>query len=208
MTTILRSGTTLLASLAIGAAASTHVAAQDCSTGCGPRVGNSCATRVSDCGHGGMKQYPLSEKHYIKQFCGPHIVAGSCFGYFKPQITRWGQACPNYVGEPESVGTVVYTPIAQPAQAAEPVKETPKSTPLAAPKVDAPKVEPIKPMPTIPTIPKIEEVPGKPPTSPIVPGKLPAAPNAPAIPKVEVPPLILPAVQIPPELPNTSAGRF
>lgn len=207
MTMNLKCGGMLLAAVALAAAATSNAAAQNCGAGCGPRVGNSCVKRASDCNHSGLKQYPLSEKHYIKQFCGPHIVPGSCFGYFKPQITPWGQACPNYVGEPEIAHA--YAPaITQPAVA--PTPETPKTAPkVETPKVETPKADAPKVMPTIPTIPKVEEIPGKPPTTPILPGKLPApAPVLPTIPKVEPSPIIPPAVQLPTELPNGTAGRF
>lgn len=65
-----------------------------------------------DCGACGLRQYPRSEKHYIKQFCKPTISPGSCFGHFKPQITRWSDACPNWAAGREVVhpGAAAYHP--------------------------------------------------------------------------------------------------
>ena len=59
------------------------------------------ATTVSagdktQCGHYGLKIYPLSDQRYIKQFCHPTICPGSCFGVFKQQWNRWDAACPNW----------------------------------------------------------------------------------------------------------------
>lgn len=43
------------------------------------------------------KIYPLSEQHYLKKFPGPRVNCGPCFGFYKPAVRPWHEAC----GEPE-----------------------------------------------------------------------------------------------------------
>ncbi|MGL6075092.1 MAG: hypothetical protein ACRC8S_13110 [Fimbriiglobus sp.] len=177
--------------------------AQNCGTGkCGPAVGNSYSGR-SECGHFGLKLYPRSELHYIKQFCGPHIVPGSCFGYFKPQITPWGQACPMYgdaVAEAMNSGPRTYTPAAT-------TPETPPSNNPSGPtpKLPEPKTLPKDPMtPKIPdmlpksndTFPKIPDViPSKPPVIPVKPPTAtPMVPKLEGTPSISAPPSSLPPI--------------
>ena len=165
------------------------VQAQNCGAGCGPLLDNGSVKRSGDCGLWGMKQYPLSELRYIKQFCGPHVVPGSCFGYFKPQITPWGQACPLYG---DAVSDALNSGPRQFATA-----PTTNSTPLTTPKpVETPKAA---------EVPKAVEAPKElpktsdgvvPPKAPVVPPKPPTAPSKldpgaflPPLPEVSVPTL-------------------
>lgn len=80
------------------------------------------------CGLCGLKQYPLSEKRYIRQFCGPTICPGGCFGHFKPQWTRWTDACPNWCANDAVAGAVVPGAGAPPLIGGQPV---PPQTPAA-----------------------------------------------------------------------------
>jgi hypothetical protein len=41
------------------------------------------------CGHGGLKPSPTFDSKYIKQFCYPTIVPGSCYGHFPTKWTPW-----------------------------------------------------------------------------------------------------------------------
>ena len=41
------------------------------------------------CGPGGLKPSPTFESRYIKQFCYPTIVPGSCYGHFPTKWTPW-----------------------------------------------------------------------------------------------------------------------
>lgn len=179
--------------------------AQNCGAGCGPLVGNSCAKRASDCGWLGLKIYPRMESRYIRQFCGPHICPGSCFGYFKPKITRWNEACPNY-GEP-AVDQFVAAPTYQSQQPTTPaVIET-------APEPKA-KIPPIsdsgpKPMPKLPDV-TAPDAPIKPPS---IPAKPPTTGATPLLKPLEQG-LVIPPVPEVPVLPvlktvgTTAPGQF
>ncbi len=144
--------------------------------GCGPRSSNSASG--GNCGGIlGMKAFPFSDERYIRQFCGPHVAAGSCFGYFKPQITPWGEACPLYGDarvDAAASGMYKYPSSAgaprEPQQLPAPVTP-PKAT--EALKSDVPKEMPKGLDPTTPP---------KAPSAPIVPSKPPSAPAT--IPKV------------------------
>ncbi len=115
MIATLRAGAGWCAGLAVGfglwASAGT-ARAQSCATCEGGGAGG--AVREKTCGPCGLRQYPFSDKRYIRQFCHPTICPGSCFGYFKTQWTPWGQACPNWCGD-DSAGVVGYgVPAGQP----------------------------------------------------------------------------------------------
>lgn len=159
----LRAGVRLAIVAAAAYVLAPAAAAGDCDAGaCGPRVSNGYGHRA-DCtaGHFGQKIYPLFETRYIKQFCGPTASPNSCFGYFKPQITPWGQACPLYA---DPAGAVAYGPTAAPPLTIPPAATTP-----AAP---APRPADIGPLPTIPTVPAPPADLPKPPSAPRLPSNL------------------------------------
>ncbi len=139
--------------------APTAAFAQECDT-CGPRVGNSYSGgHDRNCN----RIYPRFESRYIRQFCGPHLSPDACFGYFKTQVTPWGQACPSYGGHTPPDAAAPGTPQAAVTPAAP--ASIPPAAPLAAPRpADAP----------VPTVPAPDAP--KPPTAPLP--KL-AIPNAP-----------------------------
>ena len=148
--------------------------------GCGPRSSNSASG--GNCGGIlGMKAFPFSDERYIRQFCGPHVAAGSCFGYFKPQITPWGEACPLYGDarvDAAASGMYKYPSSAgaprEPQQLPTPTAPAaPPRTSDTQPKSDVPKEMPKAIDPTPPP---------KAPSGPIVPSKPPSAPAT--IPKV------------------------
>lgn len=53
------------------------------------------------------KIYPLSENKYIKQFPGPRVSCGACFGFYKPSVRPWHEACGE--PEPENFGPKTYS---------------------------------------------------------------------------------------------------
>jgi hypothetical protein len=184
----------------------TALYAQDCANGtCGPRISRmSCVHGQSDCGHYGLKQNPLSEMRYIKQFCRPTISPDSCFGHFRNNITPWTQACPNWPQDVVHPGPYMFQrpaatapapsdtpkelpkpPVKETSKEAmptvkEPVSKDPMPTTLPSPK----EMKPMLPVPD--TLPKPPTIPTKPMDLPKPPtGKgedLPKVPNIPAIP--------------------------
>ena len=163
-----------LLSLIASAAMASTAAAQHCcggvGGGSGPRCGNSAG---SNCGGIlGLKAFPFSDERYIRQFCGPHVAAGSCFGYFKPQITPWGAACPLYGdarADASASGLYKY-----PSSVDAPREPKAAPTPITPPKTDLPREMPKTSPETLPTPKSV--TPTKPPTSPIVPA-IPEVPN-------------------------------
>ena len=189
----------LLGLIASGVTATT-APAQNCSGGvgggCGPRSSNSAGS--SNCGGVlGMKAFPFSDERYIRQFCGPHVNSGSCFGYYKPQITPWGAACPLYGdarADAAASGLYKYNTSAgaprEPQQIPTPPAPTPRTSDTP-PKSDLPRE-----MPKTPEVPKSGELapksidPATPPKPPSVPVKPPSVPIVPST----APGLSLPAI--------------
>lgn len=89
-----------VALLAIGLGPAVASAQHSCPT-CRTATGPTCTDK--ECGLCGLKQNPLFEKRYIRQFCKPTIGPSSCFGHFKTQWTPWNVGCPNW-----SEGNVEY----------------------------------------------------------------------------------------------------
>ncbi len=174
----LRAGLRLAAVAAAGCVLAPAASADDCNTGaCGPTLANGYGHQA-DCtaGHFGQKIYPVFESRYIKQFCGPTASPNSCFGYFKPQITPWGQACPLYADPAAAVAygpTSPVTPAVIPPAATTPATPAPTTPVTPAPQ---PRATDRGQLPTIPIVPAPDPVrPGKlpkPPTGPLVPPKL------------------------------------
>ncbi len=189
----------LLGLIASGVTATT-ASAQNCcggvGGGCGPRSSNSAGG--SNCGGIlGMKAFPFSDERYIRQFCGPHVSADSCFGYFKPQITPWGAACPLYgdaradaaasglykypssVGaprEPQQIPTGATPAVPAPPRTSDtpPKSDLPREMPKTGELLPPPKsVEPTTP----------PKPPGVPIAPPVVPSTAPGL-NLPRIPEV------------------------
>jgi len=89
--------------------------AQDCGpAGCGPMVGG--CTGLDCVGNGtaffsrdrrtflrrpdgnqpacATRTYPLSDWAYIRKYCGPSLIPGTCYGHFQTKWRRWEEACP------------------------------------------------------------------------------------------------------------------
>ena len=80
-------------------------AAAQCTT-CGTAGCTSGGGNGPGCNHhGGLRQYPNLDSHYIKDRCFPTICPGSCYGHFQTQWTPWALACPAW-----TPGTLPYDP--------------------------------------------------------------------------------------------------
>ena len=129
--------TRVLFGLALGVLLPAWATAQDCES-CGPRLRNSFNLFNRGCN---LRPYPQLETQYIKQFCGPHVSPDSCFGYFKPCVTSWGQACPNYRRDEPYAMNVALTPAMTATPAPTPTMMPPRETPMPVPQVPPPKSE-------------------------------------------------------------------
>lgn len=144
------------------------------------------------------KPYPMAENRYIKQFAGPTLSCGACFGYYPTQWRPWGEAC----GEPQVIESVLPTdkPMAPAAPALEKPREQPPAPMPSVPKLNVPeKPAPEKPAPEKPA-PVSPTDPGKTSVSPlpVIPSPLPATPPQLALPTI-------PTATAIPELPVESA---
>ncbi len=144
----------------------------------------------------GRSSYPLSDWHYIRQFCGPTLQPGTCYGHFQTKWRKWEDICPNPGGcataAPELMAppAVFVPPPAIPTLPTQPPlvpHETPKADPPKGGEV--PKVDPITP-PKIPLVPV--------PAGPGGPGKISAEATAPT--PMPAPPLVVPPTPDAPRL--------
>jgi hypothetical protein len=95
--------------------------------------------------------YPLSDRHYIKQFAAPTIGCGSCFGYHATQWRSWAEAC----HEPQIVEP-------GPQRVEAPVEPVPAVPPIEKPREKPPAPKQAKPMePAKPAPKKAEPKPNK-----------------------------------------------
>jgi hypothetical protein len=145
----------------------------------------------------GRSSYPLTDWHYIRQFCGPTFQPGTCYGYHATKWRKWEETCASVGGcgtaAPEVMppGPLVVTPSAPPA--AMPMPVPPSSEVLPLPKEDklkgdVPKVDPVSP-PKVPLVPAPTE-PGKiNTTDATVPTPMPQVVPPSPEPRVVVPPM-------------------
>ena len=112
-----------------------------------------------------VNSYPLSDWAYIRKFCGPQLIPGSCYGHYQTKWRKWEDHCP---GGKASDGTC--TPSAMPINAPyeQPIIMTPQPgttlgepRPVEVPKVDMPKLDQPRVMPM--PVPVLPANPGKPP---------------------------------------------
>ncbi|MCZ2344241.1 MAG: hypothetical protein LC104_20975 [Bacteroidales bacterium] len=143
-------------------------AAAQCAT-----CGTAGTCQSAECGHGGLKQYPRLDSHYIKKFCAPTICPGSCNGYFQTKWTPWAYACPQWTpgGIPPDPAMVNWYPPTYGAHHQEALPRTKTETapapqdipptsmvppvgsePVPAPRPAEPKGSAPVPMPTIPNL--------------------------------------------------------
>ena len=196
-----------LGAVLLGLAQSPAVFAQGCGpTGCLPPLGGvpahsctTCQTGRSDCGLCGLKQSPLLEKRYIRQFCRPTIAPDSCFGYHKTQWSAWTQACPNWGPDLPHPGPYMFqrNPNAAPA---------PQPTPNTTAPAPAPMTQPMNPMPQ-PMNPPASKEPAplpKPPTTGLPTPKEMKEPTPPTFPA----PKPADPLPKPPTLPPAKSGEL
>jgi hypothetical protein len=90
------------------------------------------------------KPYPLSEHKYIKQYPGPTIACGSCFGYFPTQWRSWSEAC----NEPQVVDAGPHR-IEAPVESSKPMPtpEKPREQPPVPKPAEKPAEKPPEPKP-------------------------------------------------------------
>ena len=162
----------------------------------------------------GRSSYPLSDWHYIRQFCGPTLHPGTCHGYYQTKWRKWEEACPGGVCGTAAGGPEVLAPaplmVAPPTSVipATPSEQLPppkQEKPKDPPKTDVPKVDPVTP-PKVPLIPKDSStVPAPLPVVPLVPmptepGKINATDGTSPIPtSTVIPPSPEPRVVVPPK---------
>lgn len=100
----------------------------------------------------GRSSYPLSDWHYIRQFCGPTLQPGTCYGHFQTKWRKWEDHCPNpggcAAGADHSSPVLLPIPVSGP-----PIPVQPPAEVLPPPKGDVPKVDPVAP-PKVPLVPK------------------------------------------------------
>ncbi|MCU0703974.1 MAG: hypothetical protein MUF18_08365 [Fimbriiglobus sp.] len=149
----------------------------------------------------GRSSYPLSDWHYIRQFCGPTIQPGTCHGYHQTKWRRWDESCPAGTPgcAPPAELTLSAPPpfVAPPAPVAPPEPSIPLDMPKAdVPKVDVPKVEPIAP-------PKVSPIPKSPAPMPLSAVPAPVEPGKIAIAEPTPLPRPMPGPVLVPPLPET-----
>lgn len=184
---------------------------------CNPR-GHDRLAGPNEPGCIGRSSYPLSDWHYIRQFCGPTLIPGTCYGHFQTKWRRWEDHCADgscatgVTDVPLSGVTVPPGPPQQLPPAGPPMPEPQPGTPpkREVPKGDTPKVDPVTPPKTplgptdkggLPpsTLPVIPVVP--PPGGATEPGKISAVEAVRPMPKSDVvrPQPDGPPVVVPPE---------
>ncbi len=161
----------------------------------------------------GRSSYPLSDWHYIRQFCGPTLQPGTCHGYHATKWRKWEDTCATAGGAGCGAAAPVMmapapllyappTPTAPPAKSSEELP-TPKED---KPKTDVPKVDPVTP-PKVPLIPKdsstvpapLPKIPRLPMPMPPEPGKINSTDTLLSVPIPAVVPTPEPRVVVPPK---------
>ena len=116
-----------------------------------------------------VNSYPLSDWAYIRKFCGPQLIPGSCYGHFQTKWRKWEDHCPS--GTTGANGECIPSgmPISAPyGMIDQPMMVTPQPgttlgepRPVEIPKVDMPKLDLPRTAPMPPVAPPAN--PGKPP---------------------------------------------
>lgn len=119
--------------------------------------------------------YPKSDWAYIRKYCGPTIIPGSCYGHFQTKWRKWEDHCPGSADPltdaqpPVLGGVVVVDPILNP-------QPTPKQPDV--PKTETPKSPVSESLPASKSIPKTGTTPMPIPKQ-MEPGELPKIPVIP-----------------------------
>ncbi len=78
-----------------------------------------------------VNSFPLSDWLYIRRFCGPTILPGTCYGHFQTKWRKWEDHCPQQAGAAGCAPTGVPVFDSPPAT-------YPSSQPLATPQLMPP----------------------------------------------------------------------
>lgn len=152
------------------------------------------------------KTYPLAESRYIKQFAGPSISCGACFGYYHTQWRTWGEACnepqpvdpgPQKMIEPVEPVPVTVPEIEKPAVPKSEKPKEPAPAPMPMPKEKLPDPKPpekkkVQAMPSIPAPLPAVQSPASNPIQIAIPAAPQLVPALPAIPTPSIPTIIVP----------------
>jgi hypothetical protein len=127
-----------------------------------------------------VNSFPLSDWAYIRRFCGPQLIPGSCYGHYQTKWRKWedhcpGSTCADATCAPSSMPmNTPYGMIDQPMMVTpQPGATLGEPRPVEVPKVELPKLD----LPR--TVPMQPANPGKPPLpansiSTTVPAPMPA----------------------------------
>lgn len=136
-----------------------------------------------------VNSYPLSDWAYIRKYCGPTVIPGTCYGHFQTKWRKWEDHCPtgavgcdpaSALPSVQAVPLTVLPPTVQPPTA--PSVILPPPVPLPPPPLPLPKAdEPKKDLPKV-DIPKTEA-----PDEPKKPKTADLGVQLPPIPVLEVP---------------------
>ena len=106
--------------------------------------------------------YPLSDWAYIRKFCGPQLIPGSCYGHYQTKWRKWEDHCPgSTAGDGSCIpdGLPINGPYDQQPMMFPPQVQPQPGTTLGEPRpVDVPKLDLPRTSPTTPPV-----NPGKPP---------------------------------------------
>jgi hypothetical protein len=95
-----------------------------------------------------VNSYPLSDWAYIRKFCGPQLIPGSCYGHFQTKWRKWEDHCPDGNGGdgqcapgglPINEQPIVISP--QPMIPVQPGTTLGEPRPVDVPRLDMPKQE-------------------------------------------------------------------
>ena len=83
-----------------------------------------------------VNSFPLSDWAYIRRYCGPTLIPGTCYGHFQTKWRKWEDHCPQQAGAAGCAPTGVPVFDSPPATYAPPTP--PASQPLPAPQLMPP----------------------------------------------------------------------
>lgn len=96
--------------------------------------------------------YPLSDWAYIRKYCGPTLIPGTCYGHFQTKWRKWEDHCPQGVGgcAPASALSAL-APMPVYAAPPHPSPLYPSAaTPAPAPSTPLPQPQPMPPKDDVP----------------------------------------------------------
>lgn len=100
----------------------------------------------------GRSSYPLSDWHYIRQFCGPTLQPGTCYGHHQTKWRRWDEACAGVGGCTTAPEPAPLAPTTTPPQWIAPITRAPE--PFPQPKAEPGKIATTETPVPVPPVPK------------------------------------------------------